>query len=141
MKSAVVRYSSKEMFDLVNDVDSYQNFLPWCGGSRVLQRQGDTAKAQVDIAHGGIRKSFTTRNTLKPASEIRMELVDGPFRKLEGYWRFQEREGGQCRISLDLQYEFSNKLIALALGPVFGQIVNSMVDAFSKRAGVVYGGR
>lgn len=141
IKSALVRYSSQQMFDLVNDIDAYQDFLPWCGGSRVLQRQPASVQAQVEIAHGGLRKAFTTRNHLQPWREIRMELVDGPFRRLEGYWRFDDREGGRCRVSLDLNYEFSNRLIALALGPIFSQIVHSMVDAFSKRAGVVYGER
>ncbi len=137
-KSALVPFSAEEMFRLVNDVAAYPQFLPWCGGSRVLSESEDEVRASVEIAHGSLRKAFTTLNRLQRGKMIEMRLVDGPFKQLEGFWRFQALEERACKVSLDLEFEFSNRLVGMAMGPVFSQIANTLVDSFSKRAREIY---
>jgi len=127
------------MYHLVNDVRAYPEFLPWCGGSQELARTDDEVRARVDIAYGAIHKSFTTLNRLQKNKMIEISLVDGPFKHLHGFWRFEALDEKACKVSLDMEYEFSSRLISLTLGPVFSQIANSMMDAFCKRAEVVYG--
>lgn len=138
-KTALIPYSAAKMYDLVADVDNYHNFLPWCSGSRMLSQTPDEVKGQVDIQHMGLNKSFTTLNRMHKNKMIEIRLVDGPFKQLNGFWRFDALEENGCKISLDLEFEFSNKMMSMAFGPIFSQIANSMVDAFCKRAAVVYG--
>ncbi len=139
-KSALVAYSAEEMYRLVADVESYPKFLPWCAGSRILERDAEGLIAEIDMAFGGIRKTFTTRNTLN-ATTMDIRLVRGPFSRLEGSWRFQQVAELGSRISLDLEFDFASRLLALAVGPVFGTIANSLVDSFKRRAREVYGAR
>lgn len=127
------------MFALVNDIDAYAGFLPWCRSSRVLARSADEVTAVIEIAHGGLHKSFTTLNRLQQDKMMEMRLVEGPFRHLEGYWRFDVLGEQACKVSLDLDFEFSSRLVGLAMGPIFTQIANAMVDSFCKRAREVYG--
>lgn len=138
-KSALVAYSAAQMYALVNDVDAYATFLPWCRSSKVLSRDEDVIRATVEIAHGSLHKSFTTRNRLQRDKMIEMRLEEGPFKRLDGFWRFDVLGGQACKVSLDLEFEFNNRLVGLAMGPIFSQIANSLVDAFSKRAVDVYG--
>lgn len=138
-KTALIPYSAARMFALVDDIESYPQFLPWCGGAEVISRDEDQVKASVTIAHKGIHKSFTTVNRNQPGKMIEMRLVDGPFRMLEGFWRFDDLGESGCKVSLDLEFEFSGKLVALAMGPVFSQIANTLVDAFCERARKLYG--
>lgn len=138
-KSALVQHSASDMFALVDDVSSYAEFLPWCGGSEELSRDDDEVKASVVIAHSGLNKSFTTLNRLQKDKIIEMSLIDGPFKHLHGFWRFDVLSEEACKISLDLEYEFSNRLIGMVVGPVFGQIANTLVDSFCQRAEVMYG--
>ncbi len=138
-RSAHVPYSAEMMFDLVNDVDRYPEFLPHCRSARILEQRNDRVKATVELAKGALHKSFTTENRLLPPHRIEMHLVDGPFRHLHGAWTFTEQEGGGTRVALDLQFEFSNRLMALAVGPVFNHVANSLVDAFVKRARSIHG--
>lgn len=140
-KSALVRYSAAEMYALVNDVESYPQFLPWCRSTRVLSRNEDEVRATIELARGAIQKSFTTCNRLQKDKMIEIRLVEGPFHHLEGFWRFDALDEKACKVSLDLDFDFSSKLIGLALGPVFSQIVNTLVDSFQKRAVQVYGKR
>lgn len=140
-KSALVPYSTAEMYALVNDVESYPGFLPWCRSTRVLSRDGDEVRATIELARGAIQKSFTTCNRLQKDKMIEIRLLEGPFRHLEGFWRFDALDDHASKVSLDLDFEFSNRLISLALGPVFSQIVNTLVDSFQKRAVQVYGKR
>lgn len=140
-RSALVPYTQEEMFSLVGDVDSYPRFLPWCRGSETLERAGDTVVARIDFSVGGVGRSFTTRNINNPPSEIRIQLVDGPFSRLDGYWSFTRLGDDGSRIALDLQYDFSSRVTRMVVAPVFGQIANSLVDAFQKRAVDVYGKR
>lgn len=138
-RSALVPYSAQQMFDLVADVDSYRDFLPWCNDSRVLSRDEDVMEACILISKAGVERSFTTRNRLQAGKMMEMRLVEGPFRHLEGFWRFHPLREDACKVSLDLDFEFSNKMVTLAFGKVFTQIANAMVDAFVKRAREVYG--
>lgn len=138
-RSALVPYSARAMFDLVDDVDRYKEFLPWCSDSGVLERSGDEAKAYVTISKGGIHKSFTTLNRVQRGKMLEIRLVEGPFRRLDGYWRFQSLREDACKISLDLEFEFSNTLARLAFGRVFDELANRLVDSFVKRAEALYG--
>lgn len=138
-KSALVNYSPVEMFDIVDDVDAYPQFLPWCGSASVISRDKDEVKAMIEINHSGIRKTFTTLNHLQHGKMIEMELVNGPFKLLHGFWRFHQLGENACKVTLDLEYEFSNKLLGMAIGPVFSQIANTLVDAFCRRADALHG--
>jgi ribosome-associated toxin RatA of RatAB toxin-antitoxin module len=127
------------MFDLVNDVDNYQNFLPWCGGSEVLKENENTRVASVTIAFKGIHKTFTTSNTSSPPTNINLKMVDGPFSKLEGTWSFKALGESACKLQLDLNFDFSNRIAGAVIGPVFKIIADSMVHSFCKRAEAIYG--
>ena len=137
-KSALVTHSASEMFALVDDVSSYKEFLPWCGDSEELSRNEDEVKASVTISHSGLNKTFTTLNRLQNNKMIEIKLINGPFKHLHGFWRFDSLAEDACKISLELEYEFSNMLLGLAIGPVFSQIANSMVDSFCLRADDIY---
>jgi ribosome-associated toxin RatA of RatAB toxin-antitoxin module len=140
-RSALVPYQPSEMFSLVDDIEAYPQFLPWCKSARVLSRGEDEVRAQLELVRAGFEKSFTTRNRLQHNKMIEMRLVEGPFRHLDGFWRFEPIGTGACKVSLDLDFEFSNKLVGMALGPLFNQIANTLVDSFCKRAVDVYGRR
>ncbi|MDO5652516.1 MAG: type II toxin-antitoxin system RatA family toxin [Brachymonas sp.] len=141
-KSVVVPYSPAEMFELVSNVSAYPQFLPWCSFARVVETLPDGKVAEVGIGMGGLRQSFTTRNTEQPGQQIDIRLVRGPFSDLHGQWRFDAVGDGStraCRITLDLRYRFSGFLLARLIGPVFDQIAVTFVDAFTQRAQQVYG--
>jgi ribosome-associated toxin RatA of RatAB toxin-antitoxin module len=140
-RSALVPYSAAEMYALVADIPSYPQFLPWCGGARVLSRDEDMVVAAVDIAYGGAHKTFTTRNFMQQDKMLEIELVEGPFSHLHGYWRFEVLEPQACKVSLDLDFEVASRLLAMALNPVFTGIANQLVDSFAQRARVIYGAR
>ncbi|HET7922609.1 MAG TPA: type II toxin-antitoxin system RatA family toxin [Gammaproteobacteria bacterium] len=138
-KSALVPYPAGQMYALVNDVERYPEFLPWCRGARVLSRADHEMRASLDLARGGLHKTFTTRNTLEPSSAITMTLENGPFRHLEGRWRFLELDAEGCKVTLDMEFEFAGALLDLMAGPVFHEICNSLVDAFIRRAASLHG--
>lgn len=140
-RNALVPYSAAEMYALVDDIRSYPLFLPWCRSAQEWSRSEDEVKASVELHRGGIHKTFTTCNRLQKDKMIEMRLVEGPFHHLEGFWRFESLNHGACRVSLDLEYEFSSHLLRLAIGPVFSQITNTLVDAFCERAAELYGKR
>ena len=126
------------MFDLVDDVDSYKEFLPWCSKSEVLSIEGSEMVARLSISKGRVKNSFTTSNRRVESSCIEMNLVDGPFSHLHGAWRFERLDDFACTVSLNLEYEYSNSIVKKVFGVVFGHIMNSIVNAFVKRAGEVY---
>jgi len=138
-RSALVMYSAPQMYALVNDVASYPQFLPGCVGSRIVSQEGNEMVASVDVSKAGIKKTFTTKNTLIENEQVQMRLVDGPFKSLQGGWTFLALDDDACKISLDLDFEFSNKLAELAFGKVFNELAANMVSAFTQRAKVVYG--
>lgn len=137
-RSALVAFSDQKMFDLINDVENYQEFLPWCGGSKILDETSSTRTGAVTIAFKGVNKTFTTKNTLTPYKQIGMQMVDGPFSTLQGTWAFKKLDDDACKISLDLEFDFSNSLVGVVIGPVFKTIANSMLDSFIKRAESLY---
>jgi ribosome-associated toxin RatA of RatAB toxin-antitoxin module len=138
-RSALVPYSCEQMYQLVDDIASYKEFLPWCGDSVENKRNDNTVEATVTIAKGSLNKAFSTRNSLQKNAVIEMQLLNGPFKKLHGFWRFEALKENASKISLELEFEFSNRLIGLAIGPVFNQVANSMVDSFVERAKSKYG--
>ena len=138
-KSALVKYSAQQMYDLVCDIDAYPQFLPWCGGSRILKCDGDVIDAELLIAKGGFKKAFSTRNRVENARKMTISLLNGPFTHLEGAWNFTPLREDACKISLDLEFDMPGKLANLAFGAVFNQICNTMVSSFTSRAKQVYG--
>jgi ribosome-associated toxin RatA of RatAB toxin-antitoxin module len=140
-RSAIVPHSADQMFQLVADIESYPKFLPWCGGARVLSTDGNEVKASVNIAYKGVNKSFTTLNTQQADSSIEMRLVEGPFKKLHGQWMFDRLDDTASKVSLKLEFEFANPLVAMTLGKVFASIADTLVDSFCKRAHEIYGTR
>ena len=137
-QSEIVNFTPAQMYDLVNDVESYSEFLPWCHSSNVISRTEDEVHAALELALSGFHKSFTTCNRLQKDKMIEIRLVDGPFKHLEGFWRFDEAEGGS-KVSLDMEFEFHGGLIDMMIGPMFTQIANSLVGAFIERANDRYG--
>jgi ribosome-associated toxin RatA of RatAB toxin-antitoxin module len=137
-RSRTVTYSCEQMYGLVNEVEHYAEFLPYCSESKVHHRNEDEVQATLVIGAAGMCKSFTTRNLLQANKMIEIRLVDGPFSHLEGFWRFDEVEGG-CKISFDIEFEFAGKILSMLLGPIFDQVTDKMVDAFCERAIAVYG--
>lgn len=138
-KSVLLGYSAQQMFELVARIEDYPKFLPWCGGVEIRERTENRTVASVGINYHGVKQSFTTSNENAPFETIRMKLVDGPFKCLDGVWTFKALRADACKIDLDLRYEFSSTLLDKLVGPVFGIIANSMVDSFCKRAETVYG--
>ncbi len=138
-RSALVRYSASQMYALVDDIDAYPEFLPWCKSSTVLSRDEDEVRATLELSRAGIHKTFSTCNRLQAGKMIEMRLIEGPFKRLEGFWRFEPLGEEACKVSLDLEFEFSSRILDVTLGPVFNQIANSLVDAFCERATVNYG--
>lgn len=138
-KSALVKFPAQAMFDLVDDIESYPEFLPWCAGSRILLRTEDVVEAELHIARGGFKRTFATRNVSDGGGRIIMTLIDGPFTYLQGAWNFMPLREDASKISLDLDFEMTGKLANLAFGAVFNQICNSMVGSFTQRAKQIYG--
>lgn len=136
-RARVVPYSCKQMYDLVNEIEGYPQFLPYISASTVHHRDDIEVQATLEINAAGMTKSFTTRNRLQANKMIEIRLVDGPFHHLEGFWRFDEVDEG-CRISFDLEFEFANKMFSMLLGPIFEQVADKMVDSFCDQAKQVY---
>lgn len=136
-KSREVPFSCEQMYNLVNDIERYAEFLPYFSNSIVHHRDEDEVQATLVITAAGVNKSFTTRNRLQPNKMIEIRLIDGPFNHLDGFWRFDQTESGSV-ISFDLEFEFAGRMFSMILGPVFEQVSNKMVDAFCDRAKVLY---
>lgn len=141
VKSVLVPYSAVEMFELVDRVEDYPLFLPWCGGTELLRRDERITEATIHLHYLQVKQHFTTENAKRPPEEMLIRLKSGPFRKLEGSWRFKVLAETACKIDFVLHYEFSSGLLEKVLGPVFGMVTNSLVDAFVHRAEKVYGER
>ena len=127
------------MFELVNNINDYSQFLNWCDSSSILNQSDNQITASVEINKGGIKQTFATLNTLTPYKSIAMELVDGPFDELSGEWRFEPLGDNAAKIHLDLQFKFKSMLIDMALSPIFKNIANSQLDSFVERAKYIYG--
>lgn len=157
-KSVLLWYSPREMYGLVTDVQAYPQFLPWCDRAEVLETHDDGVTARLHIAFAGVHQAFTTRNVNEHAASVSMRLVDGPFSRLEGTWRFtplqkpgapasssdtpaDPADSPACKVEFTLNYAFSSRALSLVVSPVFDRIANTFVEAFVKRAEQVYGPR
>lgn len=138
-KSVLVSHSAWQMFDLVDQVEHYAQFLPWCSGTQVLSRDEAVVVATIHIDFHYLKQSFTTENTRQTPNIIQIRLREGPFQRLDGLWRFTELTAEASKVELQLHYEFSNKLIENLVNPVFSLIAGSLVDAFVERAERMYG--
>ncbi|NCV38811.1 MAG: type II toxin-antitoxin system RatA family toxin [Betaproteobacteria bacterium] len=133
-KSAIVLHSSKKMFQLVDSVENYPRFLPWCGSTQILERDNSKTIASIEINYKGIRQTFTTENTKKQNKEMMIKLIDGPFQSLSGQWIFKNLDNDSCQIELKLEYQFSNIILEKLISPVFNMIANTFIDEFIKEA-------
>lgn len=139
-RSALVPYAASAMYELVNDVEAYPEYMEGCVGATVLNRTPETMEARLDLSKGGMKYSFTTRNRLLPG-RIELTLVEGPFEQFHGEWQFRELGAGASKLTLDLEFEMSNRLLSFAARKMFDGIANQMVDALVRRAHKLYGGR
>lgn len=138
-RSALVPYTARQMFELVNQIEDYSRFLPWCRSTTVLSRTAEVVEATIDIAWSGIHKSFTTRNRLYPHERMDIILVTGPFRQLAGHWSFHALGDMGCKVNLELEFELAGQVLDKVFQPIFYHIANSLVEAFCRRAAEVYG--
>jgi len=133
-RSALMPYPARVMYDIVNDVERYPEFLPWCGGVELHHVQAQSMEAAILMRAAGLNHWFRTRNRMVPGESIEITLVDGPFSKLEGYWRFTPIDSKGCKIDLMLQFEIKRGLAAAIIAPAFSRIANTMVESFCNRA-------
>jgi ribosome-associated toxin RatA of RatAB toxin-antitoxin module len=137
-RSAIVEHSAERMFTLVDDVESYPRFLPWCRAAKVEERTAVSVQATLSVGMRGLRQTFSTRNELHPPEAMEMHLVKGPFRHFAAAWRFKALSAQACAVEFSLEYEMAGPL-ARILEPLFDHIADTMVDAFTRRAGELYG--
>jgi ribosome-associated toxin RatA of RatAB toxin-antitoxin module len=146
-KSVLLWYSPREMYTLVTAVPDYPKFLPWCELAEVLEQHDGGMTARMHLAYAGVRHAFTTRNSHVEDASVQVDLIDGPFSLLEGFWRFNplampgDNEAQACRIEFEMRYAFSSKPLEAVLSPVFDRVANTFVDSFVRRAEQVYGPR
>nr|WP_299245346.1 type II toxin-antitoxin system RatA family toxin [uncultured Halomonas sp.] len=138
-RSALVRHSPKAMFDLVNDFERYPEFLPGCRRTRLIERDENHLIGELTLGKAGVEQSFTTRNDLYEPERIELSLVNGPFKYMRGRWLFMPMGQQACKVSLEMDFEFSNRLLGMAFGKLFNQMAKQQVEAFTRRADVVYG--
>jgi ribosome-associated toxin RatA of RatAB toxin-antitoxin module len=138
-RSALVPYSASQMYVLVEDVVAYPEFLPWCTGATLLSRDVEIIEAALEMQRGGVKKSFTTRNTLQPGLAMGIELVDGPFQHLAGAWQFEQLGEDGSKVSLQMEFEFESRVTDALFGRYFEDTCNSLIDSFTKRAHKIYG--
>lgn len=137
-KTVLINHSAKRMFALVDDVKKYPEFLPWCGGVDLIQQDDQLTVATLHIAYHGLHQKFTTQNHKRYPNLMEIKLKDGPFKSLEGVWRFIELNEHACKIEFMLHYEFANAVLEQMIAPVFSRITNTFVDGFVARADVIY---
>lgn len=137
-KSVLIMRTPAQMFELVDRVEEYPQFLPWCGGTDLISRSDDHTAARIYINYHGIKAQFATENTKEAPHLMKIAFREGPFRRLDGSWRFIALGDAGCKVEFRLNYEFSSTVLEKVLGPVFGHIVKTFVDSFVKRANHVY---
>jgi len=130
--------TAQQMFDVVNDVEQYPKFLPWCVSSEVIESNPYLMVARLVLAKGGIRQSFSTHNTLQAPTRISIALVEGPFSTLEGQWDFKQLGDDGCKVDMRLRFDFDSRVMNVTLGKVFNSAADKMVDAFCEQAGRLY---
>ena len=137
-KKTNVKFSANQMYSLVNDIETYPDFLPWCTDANIISSDEATLTASISISVGRRKKIFTTLNTMREGISINMILIQGPFKELNGQWIFQDNSEGGSTVSLEMQFEFKNKLLKYTFGTAFKKIIDSLVDVFIERANVIY---
>lgn len=137
-RSALVNYSQQQMFELVNDIEAYPQFMDGCSGAKVLARGDDWLEARLELSKAGVSQSFVTRNLLQPPHSMTMNLVDGPFKSLRGVWRFTALGPQACKVAFELEFELKNRLLGMAVGKLFESVSNKQVDALCARARQIY---
>lgn len=137
-RSALVNYSAQQMFDLVNDIEAYPQFMDGCVGATILKREGEWLEARLELSKAGVSQSFVTRNQLQAPESMSMTLVDGPFKYLKGCWRFTALNETACKVSFDLEFELQSKLLGMAVGKLFEAVASKQVDALCERAKQIY---
>jgi len=137
-RSVLVEFTPGQIFALVDAVEDYPGFLPWCGGTTLHHRNPEITRATIQINYHGIRQSFTTENVKRAPHEMLIRLVEGPFRSLDGSWRFGDLAGRGCKIEFTLRYEFASRILEKLVGPVFQHIADTLVEAFVARAGQIH---
>jgi ribosome-associated toxin RatA of RatAB toxin-antitoxin module len=138
-RSAIVPHSAAQLYALVEDIESYPRFLPWCVGAEVKQRDPGATLATLTVGVHGAKRSFTTRNRNQPPEAIDLQLVEGPFRRFAAAWRFQPLGAEACKVEFSMEYEFASRALAALLQPLFAKMADGMVDAFTRRADEIYG--
>ncbi|GAB2722717.1 type II toxin-antitoxin system RatA family toxin [Halomonas garicola] len=138
-RSALVRHTPQQMFELVNDFEQYPQFLPGCRRARLLERDETHLVGEMTLGRAGVEQTITTRNDLYTPERIEMSLVKGPFKRLKGRWLFIPVDDTTCRVSLEMEFEFANRLLSMAFGKLFEQIAVQLVDSFTRRADELYG--
>jgi len=133
-KSEEINVNKETIFNLINNVDNYQKFLPWCANSKILIKQNSSMTAEIEISKSFVNWKFTTENNYKVNKIIELKLVDGPFSHLEGHWKFDEIDEFNTQVTLYLEYKFDNKLIEMSIKPVFSNIMSSILDSFISEA-------
>lgn len=136
-KTAVVPYTAAQMFELINDIEKYPQFIPYCVDSKIIEQKEDEIHAMLTFAGAGIHKSFTTLNRLQPHKMVEIRLINGPFKSLEGFWSFEKVDENSCKITLNLEFELVG-VLKMIFGPIFNQVVNMLVDSFHQRAQQIY---
>ena len=137
-RSALVMHTAEQMFNLVNDVRRYPEFLSGCEKTHVIAEGDDFIEAELTISKAGVNQSFSTHNTLERPHRMEMKLLDGPFSRFHGIWHFDALSDEACKVSLDLDFETNNRVTGLAMAAVFKQVASMMVDSFVKRAAEIY---
>lgn len=137
-KSVITPYTCEQMYALVSDIENYPQYLPWCPSSKVINQCGNKVTGRVDISYLKVKAHFTTLNTNYPNERIDVDLVDGPFKHLKGYWHFVALGDRGCKIEFKLDYKFSNFVIEKIIGAVFELVIKNIVDAFVKKAHQIY---
>ena len=137
-RSALVQFSAQQMFDLVNDIEAYPQYMDGCRSAHILRREGDWLEARLELSKAGVAQSFVTRNHLKAPETMTMTLVDGPFRQLQGCWTFKPLGDNACKVSFDLEFEMQNKILGLAAARLLESVASKQVDSLCARAREIY---
>lgn len=135
----IVPYGAKQLFALINDIESYPQFLPWCSDSRIISVQDNEVVASLDVVWQGIHKSFTTRNQLQLEHSVDITLISGPLRHLRGSWKLRDLSHNFCEVTLNLEFAFMGYMLDFLFEPIFKYIANALVEAFTQRAHDIYG--
>jgi ribosome-associated toxin RatA of RatAB toxin-antitoxin module len=138
-RSALLPYPAERVYALVNDIESYPQYMDGCVGARILSLEPGVVEARLDLARAGIEQSFSTRNLLREHDRIELELIEGPFESFRGAWQFQQLGDLACKVSLDLEFHLNNSVLGVAAARLFESVTASLVDSLVRRAKQLYG--